>query len=780
MNAFIGHFETESMPVAKVGFVIDKHDRLTVEGVAFRLNRYVGRDVELIPENDKLSSTQYPMATLSRLSGMGLVKHEVGYYLPPDLKHRASIVVDHVRPSDLPEAQKKRYFSRYAQVMAVEELMRAGLIRNNDNDIEAHRAEIAKLSAPYFEQAATEHNRINHQLEHQKDDGFINRNIRARKGGKTKVAVELFASATIRKLVAKYQKYGPTSLVDSLAKSGNRTNQFLPEEQALMMELIHGSYLTVERKSKKHTVQDVQRGFGAENQAREAQGLTPFRVPGRNAVHRAIGKIDRLTVLIARWGYQTAIKKLGPVGKGLEVSRPGERVEVDEWCIDLISIIYSAGLHKALGSEFMEALDLDNEKARWWLVVAIDCRTKIVLGMKLTRNPNTEAARECMRMVMSDKGRWADEVGALTPWSHAVVPEQIVSDNGPAFKSELFTSTCLDLGMSVLRTIGGIPGMRGTVERMFLTAGLDLMPRLRGRTFSNPQERGDYPAEKRACLDADDVAFALVRWIVDIYHNTPHAGLLGLTPLQQWESDMESGNYPLRALPDTRSKRLAFGKRLTRSVERTGITIMGIRYHSQDLAVWFLQPGPKRVDVRWDAEDLGAIEIFLEGGWREVPAVHGRYVGVNFHVWSQARRALRARSANRRVWDEETVFRAIDEIEALAAQKSALYGILDTAVSDEYFKKIEGSLFASFRTSADEKLSSDGTEIGQEIMPRAPDVDLPPRRQKKPKIPKTVTVAPDVLQSEAPLSGKSSTAAKAPQEQSAATTPWAPVKLEKN
>lgn len=39
MNAFIGHFETESMPVAKVGFVIDKHDRLTVEGVAFRVRR---------------------------------------------------------------------------------------------------------------------------------------------------------------------------------------------------------------------------------------------------------------------------------------------------------------------------------------------------------------------------------------------------------------------------------------------------------------------------------------------------------------------------------------------------------------------------------------------------------------------------------------------------------------------------------------------------------------------------------------------------------------------
>ncbi|QCO57856.1 hypothetical protein EOK75_19590 (plasmid) [Pseudorhodobacter turbinis] len=117
-----------------------------------------------------------------------------------------------------------------------------------------------------------------------------------------------------------------------------------------------------------------------------------------------------------------------------------------------------------------------------------------------------------------------------------------VTDNGPAFKSEAFTNCCLDLRVATLRTHAGVPGMRGTGERIFGTLSTDLMPRLVGRTFSNSIERGDYKSEKRACLNAEDVAFVLVRWVVDIYHNSPHEGLGGRTPLEQWDADMEDGN----------------------------------------------------------------------------------------------------------------------------------------------------------------------------------------------------------------------------------------------
>jgi putative transposase len=176
-----------------------------------------------------------------------------------------------------------------------------------------------------------------------------------------------FSSDTIRKLVAAYRKHGLSALVDNLSNSGNRTSAYKPEVLGLMMELVQASYLTTERKTKKQTVQDVRRGFRKENQRREAENrdkpaaerVELLDIPGRDAILSTIGKLDFLKVLIARWGRDHAIKKLRSVAKGVQVSRPGERVEIDEWRIDLISMIFSAKLDQVFGKDFIEALELN-------------------------------------------------------------------------------------------------------------------------------------------------------------------------------------------------------------------------------------------------------------------------------------------------------------------------------------------------------------------------------------------------------------------------------------
>lgn len=727
MNA-ISKFNPKE-PASAVGsrFRIDPHDRITIEGKPYRAGRRVGDAVELMPENGEGLTEQFPLGVLARLSAAGKIRHEVGYYLPHDAKRTAAANTDQFQLSQLLGRQKERFIIRYAQVMAIEELIRDGRIRNNEEDIDQHRDQIAKLSIPYLQEFATEQMMLKYERRDGAPGEKDGQRVRRRKGGKPEAALSLYSSGYLRRLVTAYQKHGLAALADNLAKSGNRNSIFRAEEQALLMATIKSSYLTPERKSIKATVIDVKAAFREENRQREATGLSMLRVPGRDAVRSAIRKLDRLTVMIARHGREAAIKELRPVNRGLEVSRPLERVEIDEWRIDLISILGSARLHAVFGTEFLEAVGLDNSKARWWLVAAIDCRTRVILGMKLIRNPSASASRECLRMIISDKGQWSDQVGALTPWSQAGVPETLVADNGPGFKAEDFTRACLDLGITLERTIAGLPGMRGRIERLFQTASLGLTPRLKGRTFSNPRDRGDYPAEDRACFDTEDVAFALIRWVVDIYHNTPHEGLGGLSPLEQWEADMADGNYPLRALPDWRSKRLALGKQIKSKLTREGVKIMGVRYHSADLAAWYLSPRNREIDIRWDAADLGAIEVFLDDAWREVPAVYDRFKGVDLHTWTKARRSMRAESASRRKWDEDIVLDAIEAIEARVAHKSAVYGLLDTSISDEEFENVEQSLFTGFEIIPSTVSVAQDGDIGREICPRAPDVDQPSR-----------------------------------------------------
>lgn len=250
MNAIIDKFNVGSAPAAKSGFKIDPHDRITINGKAYRMSRHVGDNVELVPADEDGLVEQFPMSTLGRLSAMGRVQHEVGYYLPDDLKMSAGIADAHFRVSDLTEKQRMRFLARYAQVMAVEELVEAGELQNNTGDIEKSKSRIEELARPYLQQAAAEHALINHDLEFRSDQ-TLKTSSRKSKGGKTVVTIDLFHSDTIRKLVANYRKHGVAALVDSLAKSGNRTRSFRPEELKLMMKLIQGSYLTTERKSKK-------------------------------------------------------------------------------------------------------------------------------------------------------------------------------------------------------------------------------------------------------------------------------------------------------------------------------------------------------------------------------------------------------------------------------------------------------------------------------------------------------------------------------------------------
>ena len=723
MTQDVGSFIPAATQTPSSGFRIDIHDRLIIKGQAYRL---VSASVEYIilrPASGDGLAEQFAMATLARLSAMGNLRHEVGYYLPSDQKLTTGGSNDDFRLHHLTSKQQARFMGRYAQVMAIVELMSEGVIRNNEQDIKSNKQLILDRAVPYLTTTVSERQLLEHDIGRGNLQGVRDKIRRKSRGGNTTISLELYHPSYLVKQVRAYQKEGLSALADGLSKSGNRTSKFRPEELSLMMELIERSYLTLERKTIKATVNDVHRGFRSENQRRVERGLVPFQAPGRDAVRRWIHRIDPLRVKIARYGRQAAIRKLRPDGQGLQVSRPMERVEIDEWRIDLMSILYSGQLHEVLGPNFMQHISLDGKKDRWWIVAAIDCRTKAIVGMKLTRNPTTSAARECLRMTVSDKGQWADAVGALTPWKQAGLPETLVADNGAAFKAKVFTKTCLDLGVDVMRTIAGLPSMRGTIERVFGTASMDLMPRLKGRTFGNVLRKGDYPSAERACLDADDLTFALVRWVVDIYHNSPHAGLGGRSPIEQWDADMADGNYPLRALPDKRSKRLAFGIELTRTVSKSGVTLMGIRYHSDDLAAWFRCYGSRKVDVRWDGADLGAIEVFLEGAWREVAAVHDRFQGLNAQVWLRTRRTLRSKSASRKLWDETVVFEAIDAIEAMVAQKSAAFGILDTSISEEEFLQLERSLFSSFETSATSSKRVNDGEPGQIISPRAPDTD---------------------------------------------------------
>lgn len=133
-------------------------------------------------------------------------------------------------------------------------------------------------------------------------------------------------------------------------------------------------------------MKDVRNAFTAENAEREAKGRTDLlKCPSRVTILAAIHHLSPFRVKLAREGVDAAMRAFSPVGEGIDVERPLQRVEMDEQKIDLMSLMEDSGLLQMMTDEEKAQLGLDGAIKRWWITVLIDVRTRCILGMILSR-----------------------------------------------------------------------------------------------------------------------------------------------------------------------------------------------------------------------------------------------------------------------------------------------------------------------------------------------------------------------------------------------------------
>ena len=692
-------------------FPIREHDRTTIDGTAFRLVEQQA-DAWLLRRADGTGLCEtFTFERLNALSAAGKVRHEVEHFLPAALRtqpRRSDFSIACLSPK-----QRARLINRDAFVQGFNELYQAGFVQKTEASIAASMKEICAAATPYLADKID-------LVEIDRDAQAKTGNGRKTMGGRLTVRITPVHPRTILKWVRAKSRDGKAGLADRMALRGDRSSGLGLEERAFLVTRVNRRWLDLNRPTQAIVIRDVQDDFRVENIARTTSGRKPLGIPGRQVIRRCIRSINPFLADLARLGREEAVKRHRPVGQGIEILRPFERVEMDEQKIDLITELTNVGLLPLFTAKELDLLGLTNKKGRWWICMAVDCRTRVIPGLILTKDPKSSAATRCLRMVVSDKGWLSDATGAASRWDQYAGVELVSTDNGSAFKAHEFTHCTNDLGTTIERTIAGAPSMRGHIERVFGTLGQGLLPRLSGRTFSDVVERGDHPSEARAVLGPEDLCFALVRWIVDIYHNTPHEGLGGRTPLEQWEADHREGNYPLRAAPDARQKRLAFGLPLTRRAGLEGLTVLGVRYHSKELAEHVRWKGNSIVDVRWDEEDIGAVEVRIGNTWTPVGAVLPGFDGQNARVWITTRKALRARDPQRKSWEQDVVRKAVDDIAAMNTHRLLQFGLIERSISAAEVKSLEEGLYDGFRVGPTTPKTRACDGPGRSVIPVAP------------------------------------------------------------
>lgn len=497
---------------------------------------------------------------------------------------------------------------------------------------------------------------------------------------------EPVSSKSIRRWLIDYEKHGIAALYDNVSSRGNYDRNLLEDERRLMYAKVAG-FLSDLKKTPANIVADVQAAFVAENEIRAAKGLTKLACPSRITIRAAIKSLDPFRVKLTREGKDAARRAYSPVGLGIDVERPMQRVEIDEQMIDVISLMEDSGLLNFLGEKGKLALGLDGDKGRWWMTVAMCVRTRCMVGMSLSRTPNTRSALQTVEMAMRDKGIWADAVGALDPWDQYGMIGTLVTDCGKNFISHEFRARMHDLGVNVLHTPAAAPWLKPYIERVFRTFSTRLMPRLSGCTFGDILRRGSSDPEAKAALTGDQLCAVLVRWIVDIYHNTPHEGLEGETPRNCWLRLTEK--YGVTPPPSLPRRRLIFGYEDTRTLQKDGITVLGVRYHSHALARHMMHSPDTKLELRWYPEDIGAIWVKMGNEWAPVSAVQGCFQGVSAPHWQAARRELRIRHEGEARVKAAVVQKALDFIEQQNGDAMRRVGIVSEVWTQERMEREE-------------------------------------------------------------------------------------------
>lgn len=504
---------------------------------------------------------------------------------------------------------------------------------------------------------------------------------------------------TVLEWERKERRFGLAGLYDRTSERGNRDRRMTADELVIMGKVV-GKYLDDQCPSQAIIFDEVKTAFLDENDRRRAAGEPEIVCPSRETVRQAIRKLNPFDITLTRKGREAANRQFAPVGMGLDITRPMQRVEFDEWEVDAITLIAEGGLYHHLTDEEKKALGLDKKKARWWITVAICCATRCIVGLVVSRQPNSQSALRVIEMMMRDKGVWGDACGALTPWNQFGWPSVIVTDCASYNISSLVQARVSDLGITLQYCAAANPEAKGTIERVFGTFATQLMPRLSGRTFSNIVERGDYDSVKRAALNPEEFCSVLVRYIVDVYHRTPHRGLNGETPLDCWNRLVEK--FGVQPPPDLGRRRLIFGHERERTVTRQGITILGIRYHSEVLARFMTRAHERKVSIRWYPEDIGAVWAELNGRWFEIPAVFDRYQGVTTQEWVDAAAEIRAQNARNAEVNFAVVRQALDFIKETNSAAMTRVGLIMEDWSEKRMDYEEDRLFIGFKTSETE------------------------------------------------------------------------------
>ncbi|CUH74653.1 DDE-type integrase/transposase/recombinase [Tropicibacter naphthalenivorans] len=467
--------------------------------------------------------------------------------------------------------------------------------------------------------------------------------------------------ASIYKWVAMYRDEGEEGLYDDYRNCGansGHTDELRDFVTKVLMELEDQ-----ERQSPENLRDSVNAAILKENLDRQAQGpnekLLPLRV-SKDFVQTQRVLLGYVNRGIRNRGYDVAYRDMHAGGLGILTSRALERVEIDEYTIDLQLLMKISGAFDYLSPKEAKAMGLDGTAQRVKISAAIDVHTRCLLALLVVPEGTVNSLALTLEMVYSDKSDISDAMGCTYKWLEYGAPELIAVDRGAAYITDPAYHILNSLGITNMGGPAGKPWLKPFIERVFRTMHEKLLARFSGRTFGDAVKRGENDSQGRATLELAEFLKWMVRWAVDDYHNTRH-NALGTTPREAWQ---EATRYKRPRTLTNKEMRQAFGEIVQRRLGPSGLVIDNIKYQSDKLIDIWKSEGHQLIETRRWSGNIGTIDIRKvsdngKGKWETAVVCDPDWLektAFDVRVWNEGRRKINPEAEQTRlleIWQRD-------------------------------------------------------------------------------------------------------------------------------
>ena len=155
---------------------------------------------------------------------------------------------------------------------------------------------------------------------------------------------------------------------------------------------------------------------------------------------------------------------------------------------------------------------LGRSRRKTYLIAFIDDATRVIPFAAFATAENIQAFLPVFKNALIRRG----------------LPQRLYVDNGAAYRSRQLVLICAKLGVALVHARPYQPAGKGKIERYFRTLRAGWLNHLDAQALDSLQTLNR----------------SLWAWIEGEYHNTPHRGIEGRTPLEQWALASAAVRYP--------------------------------------------------------------------------------------------------------------------------------------------------------------------------------------------------------------------------------------------